>query len=227
MGKKFWILNQIIVLSALIGGLYGILHDQLTYTISPEYYTKFKFYQFELIHTGNEAIFRNPRIKVSIVGFLATWWMGLFIGIILGILGFIHTDSSQMFRTTMKALLVTMAVAFATGLIGLAYGKFYLTKTGVDWLLPQNLIHKGNFIAVGSMHNFSYAGGLAGLLTGIIYSIRQRKKQGPVKKQSPVKKQVPVKKQSPVKEQNPVKKQVPAKKQVSVKPRKKKKSKRK
>ena len=141
--------------------------------------------------------------------------MGLFIGIILGVLGFIHTNSTQMFRITMKAMLVTLVVALATGLIGLAYGKFYLTKTGVDWLLPQNLINKGNFIAVGSMHNFSYAGGLAGLLTGIIYSIRQRKKQSPVKKQSPMK------------EQNPVKKQVLAKKQVPVKSGKKKKSKRK
>lgn len=176
MLKKLLTLNQIIVLSCVIGGLYGIVHDQLTYTISPEYYTKFKFYQFELKDSGDEAIFPHPRLAVSVVGFLATWWMGLFIGIILGMLGFIHAESRQMLRITMKAMIVTMAVALQTGLIGLAYGKFHLAKTGVDWFLPKNLTDKENFIAVGSMHNFSYLGGLAGLLIGIIYSIRQRKK---------------------------------------------------
>jgi hypothetical protein len=182
MLKKILTLNQIIVLSAVIGGLYGILHDQLTYTISPEYYTKFKFYQFELTEAGSEAIIPNPRTNVSIVGFLATWWMGLFIGIMLGMLGFIHTDSKQMFKVTMKAMLVTMGVALATGFIGLAYGKLYLAKTGVDWLFPKKLVDKENFIAVGSMHNFSYLGGVAGLLAGSIYSIRQRgKKQSPAK----------------------------------------------
>jgi len=32
-----------------------------------------------------EIILRNPRIGVSIVEFLATWWVGLFIGFILGL----------------------------------------------------------------------------------------------------------------------------------------------
>jgi ABC-type antimicrobial peptide transport system permease subunit len=88
--KKILVFLLIIVLAPLIGGIYGILHDQFTYTISPEYYTKFKFYQFGLAYTGNEAIFPNPRVQVCIVGFRATWWMGLPIGIILGITGLFH-----------------------------------------------------------------------------------------------------------------------------------------
>lgn len=166
----------IIGLAPIIGGLYGILHDQLTYTISPEYYTKFKFYQFGLMDLGNEAIFPNPRIEVSAVGFMATWWMGLPIGLILGLVGLVHKDNKQMFRTTLKAIIVTVIVAFATGLIGLAYGKLYLADIGVDWWLPDNLIDTKNFIAVGSMHNFSYLGGLTGLIAGTIYSVRKRPK---------------------------------------------------
>ena len=72
--KKILILLVIIGLAPLIGGIYGILNDQLTYTISPEYYTQFKFYQFGLIDFVNDT---NPRIGVSVVGFLATWWVGL------------------------------------------------------------------------------------------------------------------------------------------------------
>lgn len=174
--KKFITLFLIIAIAPVIGGLYGILHDQLTYTISPEYYTKFKFYQFGLMDLGNEAIFPNPRIEVSVVGFMATWWMGLPIGLILGLVGLVHKNNKQMFRATIGAIVVTVIVAFATGLIGLAYGKLYLADTGVNWWLPDNLIDKKNFIAVGSMHNFSYLGGLTGVIAGTIYSIRRKRK---------------------------------------------------
>lgn len=174
--KKFITLFLIIAIAPVIGGLYGILHDQLTYTISPEYYTKFKFYQFGLMDFGNEAIFPNPRIEVSVVGFMATWWMGLPIGLILGLVGLVHKKNKQMFRATIGAIVVTVIVAFATGLIGLAYGKLYLADTGVNWWLPDNLIDKKNFIAVGSMHNFSYLGGLTGVIAGTIYSIRRKRK---------------------------------------------------
>ena len=174
--KRILILLLIIGLGPLIGGLYGIIHDQLTYTISPEYYTKFKFYQFGLMDIGNEAIFPNPRLQVSTVGFMATWWMGLPIGLILGLVGLTIKDTRQMFGITLKAFVLTTIVAFITGLIGLAYGKVILANTGVSWWLPDNLIDKKNFIAVGSMHNFSYLGGLIGLIAGIIYILRQRKK---------------------------------------------------
>jgi uncharacterized membrane protein YsdA (DUF1294 family) len=174
--KKVIILFLIIAIAPVIGGLYGILHDQLTYTISPEYYTKFKFYQFGLMDLGNEAIFPNPRIEVSVVGFMATWWMGLPIGLILGLVGLVHKNNKQMFRATTGAIIVVVIVAFVTGLIGLAYGKLYLANTEVNWWLPDNLIDTKDFIAVGSMHNFSYLGGLTGLIAGIIYSIRQKRK---------------------------------------------------
>jgi len=174
--KKLLVLILIVGIAPLVGGIYGILNDQLTYTISPEYYTKFKFYQFGLMDSGNEAIFPNPRIEVSAVGFMATWWLGLPIGLVLGLIGLVHKDSKQMLYVTMKAILVTVTVAFVTGLVGLAYGKFYLADKGVNWWLPDNLIDMKNFIAVGSMHNFSYLGGLTGLIAGTIYSVLQKKK---------------------------------------------------
>ena len=174
--RKILTLLLILILAPFIGGLYGVIHDQLTYSISHEYYTKFKFYQFGLIDIGDEAIFDSPRMEVAIVGFLATWWMGIPIGIVLGLVGLFHTNSKTMLTVTLKAFLVTIIIAFLTGLIGLAYGKLYLANTGVDWWLPKNLIDTKNFIAVGSMHNFSYFGGLTGLIAGIIYSVRQKGK---------------------------------------------------
>lgn len=174
MNKKLLILIFIIFITPAIGGLYGILHDQLTYHISPEYYTKFKFIQFGLTDSGNEDPIPNPGIKVSAVGFMATWWMGIPIGLVLGLVGLIHRNHKQMFIATWKAILITLAIAFLTGLIGLTYGKFHLANKGVSWWLPKNLTDTKNFIAVGSMHNFSYLGGLFGLIGGIIYSVKRK-----------------------------------------------------
>jgi hypothetical protein len=176
--KNIFTFLLLVVISCLLGGLYGMLHDHLTYTISPEYYTKFKFLQFGFVDFGKEAILPNPRIYVSIVGFLATWWMGLFIGGFLALVGFIHSERKRMFSVTLRAFLITMFIAFISGLVGLAYGHFVLANLPKEefnnWYLPENLIDFKNFIKVGSMHNFSYLGGVVGLVVGMIYSICQK-----------------------------------------------------
>jgi len=183
--NKFIALILILIIAPILGGIYGILHDQITYSISNEYYTKFKFIQFGLenwglgqnIGTENNAeiILKSPRFGASIVGTLATWWVGMIIGIILGLVGLIHKNGKNMFRTTMKAFLLTTGIALLTGIIGLGYGKLFLTENRPNWNLPENLIDFDNFIMVGSMHNFSYLGGLIGLIIGIIYSAKQIK----------------------------------------------------
>lgn len=176
--KKILTFLLLILISSLLGGLYGILHDQLTYSIATEYYTKFKFYQFGLLDEGQVKNFTNPRLYVSIVGFLATWWMGLFIGSFLAVVGFIHSEWKLMFTITLKAFLLTMLIAFLTGLIGLAYGHLFLADLPKEefsnWYLPENLIDFTSFIKVGSMHNFSYLGGVIGLAVGMMYSISKK-----------------------------------------------------
>jgi hypothetical protein len=170
--KKFLALLAIIFAGCVVAGFYGILHDQLTYSISPEYYTKFKFYQFGLADEGNEAIFESPRLWVSIVGFMATWWMGIPIATVLGLFS-LHSDRKFMIEIAMKAFIVTTTIAFLNGLYGLYYGFSHLAhqpkETFHRWFIPDNLVDFGSFVAVGAMHNESYIGGLYGLFGGIAY----------------------------------------------------------
>ena len=177
---KFLILLLTIIISIALAGLFGILHDQITYTISHEYYTKFKFHQFGLSDKEGEVILSNPRISVSQVGFMATWWVGKWIGIILGLVGLIFINHKLMLRAILNALLITFITTILFSFAGYLYGKFELSIKGVDWWLPDNLINKNSFITVGSIHNFSYLGGAIGLIFGVIYLIRkninQRKK---------------------------------------------------
>lgn len=172
--KKFLVFSFIVVLACLIGGLFGVIHDQVTYTISEEYYTKFKFIQFGFDTGNNEFNSEYPRLYVAFVGFLATWWMGIPIGLITGLVGLIHRTPKKMFIYSVRAMLICLVVTFVTGLIGLAYGFLVLVDQGVDWWLPENLIERDRFIAVGSMHNFSYLGGLIGLVAGVLYTVLKR-----------------------------------------------------
>ncbi len=46
--KRLAFLLIFIPLAMLAAGLFGVLHDQISYSVSPEYFTKFKFLQFGL-----------------------------------------------------------------------------------------------------------------------------------------------------------------------------------
>ena len=54
----------------IVAGCYGALHDQISYSISEEYFTKLKFHQFGYANFG-----LHPRIFAAEVGFLAIWWL--------------------------------------------------------------------------------------------------------------------------------------------------------
>ncbi len=158
MINKLLVLLLILLLAPLIGGLYGILHDQLTYTISPEYYTKFKFYQFGLLEQGVTVAPEEHRLMAGMVGFFATWWMGIAIGIILGIVCFVQHSDGQATVPCCHAVdgsggIDSFRYRAAGGLSMVTWE--ILDKTGG---YRKGLIRRKDFIAVGSMHNFSYIG---------------------------------------------------------------------
>jgi len=177
--SKLLIFIIILIIAPIIGGLFGITHDQFTYTISHEYFTKFKFYQFQLLSGGEETIFPNPRLQVAIIGWKATWWMGIPIGLILGLEGLGHKDAKRMFSITFKALWLNVLTVFIIGLIGLAYGFLILSYQPLEnfesWYIPDNVKNIRTFISVSAMHNFSYMGGIIGLIVAITYTIFKRK----------------------------------------------------
>ncbi len=176
----------ILILALFLGGIYGIIHDQITYFFSEEYYTKFKFAQFGLenwglgqnIGTNNlpEIKLQNPRFGVSIIGFLSTWWVGLIIGIFLGLIAFINRNGREMIIIVLKAILITISIALIFGLFGLLYGKLFLVNNNPNWFLPEHLENRAAFIMVGSMHNFSYLGGFLGMCFGAYSIIRTKRK---------------------------------------------------
>lgn len=109
---KIWIIC--ILITPIIAGLYGIIHDCITYSIAPEYYTNFKFIQFQI----PEYFRSNELLGITIVGFLATWWTGLPIGIILGGYGIWKKDVKFSLSIKFKSIILTLLITLIIGVIG-------------------------------------------------------------------------------------------------------------
>jgi hypothetical protein len=165
--RKFGVLTATIFISIIVAGIYGVIHDQITYSISPEYFTKFKYRQFGF----EPSWFGGHRQTVAVIGFLATWWMGLFIGVVIGLSGLIFKDYITMRKAITKAIIIVFIVAILFAFIGFLWVKLHLTEKGADWWLPDNLVDRSHFIIVGSIHNFSYLGGVVGLVIAFIFMI--------------------------------------------------------
>src|SRR5208283_2263623 len=108
------------VMGALIAGLYGVVHDQITYSISPEYFTRLKFFQFHYADVG-----LPPRYFVAEIGFLATWWVGFVAGWFLARVTVPSLPRSAAFRYSLRGFLVIFTGALVASILGYIFGKLH------------------------------------------------------------------------------------------------------
>ena len=162
----------ITLLGAVVAGCYGAVHDQVSYTIAPEYFTKLKFRQFFYTNFG-----WPPRLFAAEVGFLATWWVGLLAGWLVARAGLAELPAAQRWPCTARAFAIILGSAIVAGLAGVALG---ITMTGEGNLgvwRPMAEAHGIEdlraFVVVAFLHDAGYLGGLAGLLAAIVH-VRRR-----------------------------------------------------
>ncbi len=74
---KLVLIPLLLVIACIFAGVYGALHNQISFTVAPEYFTQFKFHQFQIPDS------MPHRIGAAIVGWNAAWWMGIVIGVVL------------------------------------------------------------------------------------------------------------------------------------------------
>ena len=169
--KRFAILLTTVMLLTLIAGLYGAIHDQLSSTIAPEYFTRFKYDQFGF----EPAWFGGHRATQAVIGFLATWWVGLLMALFIAPLGLMFKDPVRMRKEIARAIATTLGIAMLSGLVGLAYG-WSLDSVPKGWYLPEGLVDQQAFIAVGGLHNLGYAGGVLGLCVAVSVMVWRRRR---------------------------------------------------
>ena len=157
----------IAVVGAIIAGLYGVAHDHLTYTIGPEYFTKFKFNQFHYADFGF-----SERVFVSEIGFLASWWVGFVIAWFLGRRLIPDQPRGRAYRQIALGFAIVFGCGLLFGVLGFAYGVWRGPRADyVDWEFATQRLGLTDiwaFVRVAYIHNASYLGGLVGFILALI-----------------------------------------------------------
>lgn len=161
--KKVLACLVFVAVCTILAGAYGALNDQITYTISPEYYTKLKFRQFNV---DREIVENAPRLGAAIVGIKATWWMGAILSTILALFGLMQDACKRMLETLAKSALI---IFFFT--VALSVSAAFST-TGIK--VSKNIEDQEGFALVGHIHNNAYKGAAIGSAVAILYLITAR-----------------------------------------------------
>lgn len=104
---------KIVLLCIVFSLAYGIIHDQITVRISPEYFT--------IGHPAIENI-GSPTVLALFWGVVSTWWVGLILGLLLSVASLAGNWPQRNARSLLKPLLTLFAFtafsAFVFGIIG-------------------------------------------------------------------------------------------------------------
>ncbi len=162
MGKALWLAWA----GALIAGCFGVLHDQVTYTISPEYFTRMKFEQFAVWDFGFPR-----RVFVSEIGFLASWWVGLIAGWFLARLALPKFPEPG--KAVMRAMAVIVGCAIVFGTVGgFAGTALYGQRDGwQEALAAMGVTDHRHFQQVAGIHLGSYIGAFLGWVAMMVWFV--------------------------------------------------------
>ena len=105
---------------------------------------------------GEEFLPPNVRTFVAGVGFLATWWVGLIIGIVYSFVGLSLPSEKLMYKAALRSLGIAFFSAASFGILGWIFAKLFLTDVPVNINGISLLKDPCSFITVGSIHNFGY-----------------------------------------------------------------------
>ncbi|HEX3315419.1 MAG TPA: hypothetical protein VHR72_11035 [Gemmataceae bacterium] len=155
------IIIGICILAAIV---YGVVHDQITARVCVEYFT-----------IGHPPVFGtdDPTLLGLGWGVIATWWVGLILGVGLAIAARAGSRPKRSVSSLVRPVLTLMAVmalcAITAGFAGwlLAVNRMIsLVPWLADRIPPER---HARFIADGGAHDASY---LVGLVGGIVVMVR-------------------------------------------------------
>jgi len=147
----------IVFLCVVAAVAYGILHDQVTARVCVEYFT-----------IGHAPIFGtdDPTLLGLGWGILATWWVGVMLGIPLAMVARFgkrpKVAASELIRPLLALMIFSAACAFAAGVAGMllaSYGFVRLLEPMASEVPPGKHIA---FLTDLWAHNASYIIGFVG-----------------------------------------------------------------
>jgi hypothetical protein len=148
---------------------YGVIHDQVTARVCVEYFT-----------IGHPPLIpsESPTLLALAWGVVATWWVGLPLGILLAIAARTGRAPaftvSQVRGSVLRLLLVMAACALCAGVVGylLAGAELIALPDDLADRVPPEAHHR--FLADLWAHSASYAVGAIGGLVVVYRTFRRR-----------------------------------------------------
>lgn len=165
-----WI--EIVLMSIVAAVLYGIVHDQITVRICVEYFT-----------IGHPPIFNteDPTLLALGWGVIATWWVGVLLGIPLAWVCRFGRWPKREPRTLIRPLATLMICSFALALVAGSLGWIAASNGWVRLVGPlAHLVPADRhvpFLIDLWAHTASYLAGAVGGLIVMVFVIRDRRRQ--------------------------------------------------
>jgi len=152
--------------------VYGILHDQVTVRVCLEYFTVFHPPVFATV---------NPTLLGLGWGVIATWWVGLPLGVALAIAARFGSRQPKLTAANLvRPVAVTLGVVGLLAAVAGAWGWWQASRGAVgppEWVaLRIPAAQHVRFVAAWFAHSASYLFGALGGLTLSVVTWRQRKR---------------------------------------------------
>ena len=160
----------LIGLAALAAALFGAAHNQLSYTIGPDYFHVIKFPQFDIA----EAL--PDRVGAAIVGVQASWWMGVLVGFPAFLFGlFAVGDARAYFAAGIGTIGFVILLTTMAATSGLFAGVLLTGQPVLDFIPIPEGADPAHIQRAGLMHEASYLGGALGALVAFWPMVRARR----------------------------------------------------
>jgi hypothetical protein len=160
---------KIILLCILAAVTYGILQDLITTRVCVEYFT------IGHLPIGTE----DPTLLAIGWGILATWWVGLGLGLLLAFAARVGSRPRLAMRDLVRPVAITMlsvalaaAIAGMIGYLAAQSGWIFLISPLAQQVPPDK---HARFLADGAAHTVAYA---AGALGGAVVCVAVWRKRG-------------------------------------------------
>ncbi len=156
---------------------YGIINDQITVTISWEYFHYGKGL-FAVLGDATPPAELALRWEAAKVGMKATWTAGLLIGAAVLMANSLNKklprlNERELYPLVIRVIVPTLALALAGGLAGRLGLLTHLG--GFEDIVRMNLWRPARFMSVWGIHLGGYVGGGVGMLAAVLGVIRRRK----------------------------------------------------
>jgi len=167
------------VLLAAVGAAlcYGAVNDQVTVTISPEYFIDGK----ELYKVvGEHPSMPQLRWEAAKVGLKATWTVGLIFGVLLLLANNPYGSLPRLKNRQLSLYLpVILLIAAGLGCVGGWLGYHgYLMRLDSDfqYMVDANVYRPRRFMCTWGVHLGGYAGGMIGTICAVLAVVVKRRR---------------------------------------------------